>query len=138
MPQPVTYALLDASVEPTVGTPIAEDERSHRKITQYRGLLGGRPAEQQPGHPPHRSGGNHTLAARHADPPRLQQQAIPLAGPRRVVLHSLRDILVDDHGLSPRNHWPAFAAGMALTLTERESCSEIHRQHCRIACCRGR
>jgi len=63
-------------------------------------ILGGGAAEQQPGQPPRRSGGNHRLAARHAGPSRLQDQAVPFAGQLRLVLHSLRDIF-DDHGRSP-------------------------------------
>lgn len=100
------------------------------KITKCLGVLGGRPAEQQPGHPPRRSGGNHRLAARHAGPPCLQEQAVPLAGPRRIVLHSLRDVLVDDHDRSPRQRLSLpLRSALALTLTEHESCSEIHPQH---------
>ena len=64
---------------------------------------GGCPAEQQPGQPSRWSGGDHTLGAWHAGPSRLQEQAVPLAGPVRVVLHGLRDMLVDDHGHSPDN-----------------------------------
>jgi hypothetical protein len=102
------------------------------KITKCLGVLGGRPAEQQPGHPPRRSGGNHRLAARHAGPPCLQEQAVPFAGPLRIVLHSLRDVLVD-HGRSPRQRLSLpLRSALALTLTEHESCSGIHPQHCPI------
>src|SRR5215470_4049136 len=71
---------LKAPVEPADGTPDAGDERRYRKITKRRGLLGRRPADQQPGHPPYPGDGNHALAARHAGPPRLQEQAVPFAG----------------------------------------------------------
>lgn len=98
-------------------------------------VSGRRSAEQQSGQPPRWSGGDHALGAWHAGPSRLQEQAVPLAGPRRVVLHGLRDILVDDHGRSPRRRLSRpLRSALALTLMEHESCSEIHPRHCRIAC----
>ena len=74
--------------------------------------LRGHPAEQQPGQPPHRSGRTHTPGACHAGPPRHSEQAVPLAGLLRVVLHGLGEVLVVGHGLPPGNDCPpAFAAG---------------------------
>jgi len=74
--------------------------------------LRGHPAEQQPGQPPHRSGRTHTPGACHASPPRHSEQAVPLAGLLRVVLHGLGEVLVVGHGLPPGNDCPpAFAAG---------------------------
>ena len=76
----------------------------------------GRPAEQQPGPPPHRSSRTHTFGACHASPPRHQEQAIPLASLLRVVLHGLREVLVEGHGLPPgKRLCPAFAAGFWLS-----------------------
>jgi hypothetical protein len=98
-------------------------------------VSGRRSAEQQSGQPPRWSGGDHALGAWHAGPSRLQEQAVPLPGPRRVVLHGLRDILVDDHGRSPRRRLSRpLRSALALTLMEHESCLEIHPRHCRIAC----
>lgn len=122
---------------------VDELDAARTKITKCLGVLGGRPAEQQPGQPPRRSGGNHRLAARHAGPPCLQEQAVPFAGPLRIVLHSLRDVLVDAHGRSPRQRLSLpLRSALDLTLTEHESNSEIHPQHCPIAlprliCARG-
>lgn len=72
------------------------------QITKCLGVLDGHPAKQQPDHPPYRGGGNYTIAARHASPPRLPDQAAPLASQLRVILHGLRDIFVDRHGPAPR------------------------------------
>src|SRR5215471_4970785 len=71
--------------------------------------IGRRPAEQQPGQPPRWSGGDRAFGAWRAGSSRLKKQAVPLAGPRRVVLHGLRDVLVDDHDHSPAIK-PALAA----------------------------
>jgi hypothetical protein len=76
------------------------------------------PAEQQPGQPPHRSasGRTHTPGACYASPPRHSEQAVPLAGLLRVVLHGLREVLVEGHGLPPGNDCPpAFAARFWLS-----------------------
>ena len=76
------------------------------------GTLRGHPAEQQPGQPPHRIGRAHTPGACHASPPRHSEQAVPLAGLLRVVLHGLGEVLVEGHGLPPGNDCPpVFAAG---------------------------
>jgi hypothetical protein len=74
--------------------------------------LRGHPAEQQPGQPPHRSGRTHTPGACRASPPRHSEQAVPLAGLLRLVLHGLGEVLVVGHGLPPRQRLPAgLAAG---------------------------
>jgi hypothetical protein len=54
-------------------------------------------------------------------PPRDSEQAVPLAGLLRVVLHGLGEIFVEGHGLPPGNDCPpTFCAGLALTLPEQE------------------
>jgi hypothetical protein len=47
-----------------------------------------------------------------ASPPRDSEQAVPLAGLLRVVLHGLGEVFVEGHGLPPGNDCPsACAAG---------------------------
>jgi hypothetical protein len=73
-------------------------------------VLRGRPAKQQPGQPPYRGGGTRAGAARRPGSLRLQQQAVPLPGPLRVVLNSLRKALVDTHGLLQRRRGDSWRA----------------------------
>jgi hypothetical protein len=50
-------------------------------------------------------------------PPRHSEQAVPLAGLLRVVLHGLGEVLVKGHGLPPGNDCPpAFAAGFGFHI----------------------
>jgi hypothetical protein len=72
-----------------------------RPASTRSAVLRGRPAKQQPGQAPYRGGGTRARAARPSGPPRLQEQAVPLACPLSVVLDSLRKVLVDTHGLLP-------------------------------------
>ena len=62
--------------------------------------LGGRPAKQQPGQPPHRNGRTDT-PARRAGPARRREQAVPLGGLLRAVLHGLGQVRVEGHDLPP-------------------------------------
>ena len=70
-PRRVADALVEASAEPTAGTPNAEWQRPYPKVTQRLEVSGGHSPEQQPGQPPRWSGGDHPLGAWHAGPSRL-------------------------------------------------------------------
>src|SRR5262249_54353455 len=72
------------------------------RLTPCMGLLplGGRPAKQ-PGRGLRWGGGARARAGRPAGPPRFKEHAVSLTGPLRVVLDSLREVLVDGHGLLP-------------------------------------
>jgi hypothetical protein len=134
MPRPVTYACWKPQLSRLLTRRTPSTSGPAPQITKCPGVPGGRPAEQQPDHPPHRSGGNYTIAARPASPPRLQDQAAPLASQLRIILHGLRDIFVDRHGTCPRQRSrQPLRPALALTPAEDESCPEIHPQHRRIA-----
>jgi hypothetical protein len=54
-------------------------------------------------------------------PLRHSEQAVPLAGLLRVVLHGLGEVLVEGHGLPPGNDCPRpLRPALALTSPEQE------------------
>jgi hypothetical protein len=62
-------------------------------------------------------------------PPCHSEQAVPLAGLLRVVLHGLGEVLVEGHGLPPGNDCPpTIVAGFGSHIAEQESSPEIHPQ----------
>ena len=73
-------------------------------------VLRGRPAKQQPGQAPYGGGGTRAGAASTPGPARLQQQAVPLAGPLCVVFDGIHEALVDTHGLLPSRRCDSWRA----------------------------
>jgi hypothetical protein len=84
---------------------------------------------------PHRAGKTCTHTARPVSPSRHQEQAAPFSSQLRVVLHGLREILMEGHGQLPRQRLPPgpLRPSSAVMLLEQEVVSEIHAPHRWIA-----